>query len=144
MQGKQIIVDIVVVIVLPLLFLGGYYSLKSDDGVFLSLTEPTVAVQPGEEGQELGAKTATALVLLRSIPPELDQSLFNDPAYLMLRDYRVTIPTIPLGRANPFTPPPVLESLSRFSRSADALPVVVAPTAASSAKAAALKGSVTK
>lgn len=136
MMAKQIITDIVVVIILPLLLIGGYYSFKSEDGALLSLASPSVAMVPGDGGQELGVKTTTALELLRSIPRELDQSLFNDPAYLMLKDYQVTIPTIPLGRVNPFTPPSVLVNLSRSARASNAATAhEVAPnTPSSSAK----------
>lgn len=130
MAGKQILTDIIVVVMFPLLLIGGYFSFKSEDGALLSLAAPAVATTPGAEGQKLGEKTATALVLLRSIPQELNQSLFTDPAYLMLKDYRVTIPTIPLGRANPFTPPPELENLSRFSKSSDTTPVQGIPASA--------------
>lgn len=143
MMGKQIITDIVVVIILPLLLLGGFYWFKTDDGSLLSFAAPT-EIAPGDEGQELGVKTTNALTLLRSIPSQLDQSLFNDQAYLMLKDYRVTIPTVPLGRSNPFTPPPVLENLQQLSRGSDAAPVrEVKPTPLSSAKVDALKKSGT-
>ncbi len=132
MMAKQIITDIVVVIILPLLLIGAYYSFKGDNGTLLSLVSPSVATAPGEGGQALGVKTTTALVLLRTIPKELNQSLFSDPAYLMLKDYQVTIPTIPLGRINPFTPPPTLLDLSRSSRSANAAPTrEVSPVAPS-------------
>lgn len=134
MMAKQIITDIVVVIILPLLLIGAYYSFKGEDGALLSIVSPSVTAAPSEGGQALGAKTANALALLRSMPSELDQSLFSDPAYLMLKDYQVTIPTIPLGRTNPFTPPPALLDLSRSSRSSNA-PTTreVTPTAPSSA-----------
>jgi hypothetical protein len=141
MMGKQIIIDIVVVIVLPALLIFGYYEFKSEDGALLSLASPTIATQEGHSGPPLGEKTANALALLRSIPTELSQSLFSDPAYLMLKDYRVSIPSVTLGRSNPFTPPPALEVLSRFSRTADGVPVrEVTPTApATSAKVDTLK-----
>lgn len=136
MMAKQIITDIVVVVILPLLLIGAYYSFKGEDGALLSLASPSVATAPGEGGQALGTKTTTALVLLRSIPRELDQSLFSDPAYLMLKDYQVTIPTIPLGRINPFTPPAALMNLSRSSRSVNAATTREAsiPTPSSAAK----------
>lgn len=116
MMVKQIIVDIVVVVILPALLIGGYYLLKNSDEALLSFVSPTVL----PEGQDLGVKTKNALLLLRSIPPTLDQSLFSDPAYLMLKDYQVTIPTIPLGRTNPFTPPAILENISRSMRNSTA------------------------
>lgn len=141
MVGKQFITDIVVVVVLPLFLIGGYYIFQSNDGALLSFAAPTTTNTSGQEGQELGAKTVNALALLRSIPTDLDQSLFSDRAYLMLKDYQVTIPTVPLGRANPFTLPPALESISRFSRTSNTAPVVVAPASANSAKMNDLKGS---
>jgi hypothetical protein len=116
MMGKQIIVDIVVVVILPALLIGGYYLFKNSDDALLSFVSPTTL----PAGQDLGAKTKNALILLRSIPPTLDQSLFNDPAYLMLKDYQVTIPTISLGRVNPFTPPAILENISRSTRNSTA------------------------
>jgi hypothetical protein len=38
----------------------------------------------------------------------------------MLKDYQVTIPTISLGRVNPFTPPAILENISRSTRNSTA------------------------
>lgn len=116
MIGKQILTDIAVVLIFPLLLIWGFYSLNKEDGALLSLAAPAIATHEGVEAEQLGSKTKEALERLRSIPTELNQSLFSDPAYLMLRDYQVTIPTVPLGRPNPFTPPQVIENLSRASR----------------------------
>ena len=104
MPAKQTLIDILVVLVLPLLLVGGYYAFKTDDSALLSF------VSSGEEtaagGDELGAKTKMALVMLGSI--QLDDSLFTDPSYLALREYRVTIASSTLGRKYPFSPPPVI------------------------------------
>lgn len=126
MMGKQIITDIIVIILFPALLIGGYYYFSSSDGALLSFVSPSAT--NGGADPDLGVKTANALSLLRTIPSELDQSLFSDPAYLMLKDYQVTIPTIALGRTYPFTPPPVLENITRSSKfSAPSVKTVAPP-----------------
>ena len=113
MMGKQVVVDIAVVLVTFGALIGVYYFFKGNDDALLSLVATPAAVQPGEGGGR-GSKTETALVMLQSI--KLDDSIFSDPAYLALKQYQVTIPTVPLGRQYPFTPPPILLERSRIGK----------------------------
>lgn len=109
-MAKQLLIDILVVLVVPILFIGGYYFFKADSAELLS-SLPLIAGTQGEVDPELGKKTEVALALLSSI--EFDDSLFSDPAYLLLKKYTVEIPSVELGRSFPFTPPPVLLQMSR-------------------------------
>ena len=105
MKGKQTIIDIVVVLVIPLAIVAGFYFWKTDNtpSLLLSFVAPDSAAKPGEE---LGAKTKAALATLRSI--NFDVSLFDDPVYQSLKDFPSTIATTTLGRPYPFTLPDVL------------------------------------
>lgn len=72
----------------------GFFA-KSDSGALLSsqATPETTAVS-----REL-LSTLSDLKRLK-----LDNSLFTDPAFLSLVDFRVDIPLQPVGRDNPFAP----------------------------------------
>ncbi len=103
-KGGKAAFDIVAVLLVPLLLAGGYYFWSGDeDSALLSL------VVTKQDGQEFGAKAKAALEKLRSI--KMDGSLFEDPAYLSLKEFHVDIDmVIPLGRPYPFTPPDVLRN----------------------------------
>ncbi len=139
MNIKQFIFDIVVVGVIPLLFLGGYFAFKKSDTDLLSSVLPPSMLAPGQAKEELGAKTKTALVTLKSI--QLNDSLFADPAYLALREYPVTIATTTLGRTNPFVPPPAIVELQRRAKGSSS---VVTPTTPISVKLDTIKQGVPK
>lgn len=51
--------------------------------------------------QAVGAKVLNLLNEIKSL--KIDNSFFNDVSYKTLRDYSVQIPTLPVGRANPFS-----------------------------------------
>ncbi len=108
-MAKQFLIDVLVVLITPILFIGGYYFLKTDSSALLSAT-PFIGTQ-NEVDPELGKKTEVALALLSSI--QFDDSLFSDPAYLLLKKYTVEIPSADLGRSFPFTPPQVLVDIKR-------------------------------
>lgn len=54
--------------------------------------------------QAVGAQVLNLLHEITSL--KIDTSIFKDPAYLTLRDYTVLIPSLPVGRVNPFAPLP--------------------------------------
>lgn len=119
MNTKQTIIDIVIVLIVPLVIVAGFYYWKQEDSPsLLSLIAPTLAAKPGEETKELGAKVKVALATLNTI--KLDNSIFNDPVYQSLRDFPVTIATTTLGRDYPFTLPESVREKERRSGSSDA------------------------
>jgi len=42
---------------------------------------------------------------------KIDNEFFNNPVYKTLRDYSVEIPSLPVGRSNPFSPVPGMAPL---------------------------------
>ncbi len=52
----------------------------------------------------VGSQVLNLLNQIQSL--RIDTSLFTDPGYLTLRDYTVPIPTVSVGRPNPFAPLP--------------------------------------
>lgn len=111
MFGKQALVDLVIVMTIPLLVLGGYF-VWFRNAQSTEIVSPTAWLDKNEvAANQPGAKTEAALKILRSI--RLDDSLFKDPAYLILKTYVVNIPEVPLSRPFPFTAPPaVLERIN--------------------------------
>jgi hypothetical protein len=109
MIGKQIVIDILVVITLPILLIGGYFLWfrTNDSALLLSSLAPTTEAEPG-------AKTKQALDTLKSLT--LDDSLFVDPAYNALIAYNVVVPPATTSRAYPFTPPTVIEERIRQAK----------------------------
>lgn len=109
-MAKQLLIDVLIVLVVPVLLIGGYYIFKTDGAELLDVV-PSFAGAQNEVDPELGKKTEAALALLSGI--HLDDSIFTDPAYLMLKKYTVQIPSVELGRSNPFTSPQVLIDMNR-------------------------------
>jgi len=124
MTGKQALIDMLVVLVAPLLLIGGYYYFKSGDDALLSLGSGVAT--PGRDGGELGEKTTLALAMLKSI--DFDVSLFQDPAYLSLQDFSVTVASTTLGRPYPFTSPPEIRELLRRSLIGQSSGQVISPS----------------
>lgn len=119
MNGKQTIIDIAVVLLIPLIIVVGFYFWKQDDAPsLLSIIAPGLAAKPGTEGNDLGAKTKIALATLNSI--KLDNSIFNDPVYQSLRYFPVTIETSSLGRDYPFSMPEGIRSKETKTAVSDA------------------------
>ena len=128
-MGKQAFVDLLIVLVIPALIVGAYFVWfrGGESTVLLNSTawqdkDQVAANQPG-------AKTELALKTLRTI--HLDDSLFKDPAYLSLKTYTINIPSVPVSRPFPFTPPPeVIERLreSHFTPKNSITPQVTSGT----------------
>ena len=112
MMGKQAFVDLLIVLVLPVLIVGAYFVWfrGADSNVLLSATSGQATIPANQPG----AKTELALKTLKTI--HLDDSLFKDPAYLSLKTYTINIPSVPVSRPFPFTPPPAVLERLRESR----------------------------
>ena len=112
-MGKQIMIDILVVLLVPVILIGGYYFWKTNDGTLLSFVSSDITL-PGDEDKELGAKTKLALVTLNSI--DFNAEFFKDEAFASLRDLTATVSTTPLGREYPFTSPELIKKLIKNSK----------------------------
>ncbi len=92
---KGIIAGIIILVILALVYFyisGGYAP--ADNG---SLSEA-----PTAESEAVGVRTLSLLNQIKSL--HIDKAMFDDPAYRTLTDYSITIPEVPVGRANPFAP----------------------------------------
>jgi hypothetical protein len=56
------------------------------------------------DSSDVGSQVLTLLNQINSL--NIDTSLFTDPGYQTLRDYSVAIPSVNVGRPNPFAPLP--------------------------------------
>ena len=119
MKGKQTIIDIVVVVLVPLAIVSGYYFWKQSDSTsLLSLIAPSLMARPCEEVNDVGAKVTVALATLNTI--KLDNSIFTDPVYNSLRDFSVIIATTTIGRDYPFSLPQSIIDKERNRQTNDA------------------------
>ena len=109
-MAKQLLIDVLMVITIPIFVIGGYFLwFRGDDTALLS-APPILGANPLIESA--GAKTKQALDTLSGIA--LDGSLFADPAYIALEQFNVVYPTsTPLSRKYPFTPSPIIEERLR-------------------------------
>ena len=81
-----------------LLFVGYTVVFKEDESLTGIESSGTFSVEAELETQRLLA-TSNELKLLN-----IDGSLFSDPLFASLRDFRVELGTEPSGRPNPFSP----------------------------------------
>ena len=110
-MGKQILIDILVVITLPILIIGVYFlAFRTNDPIIIA-APPVLGASVVEEP---GVKTKQALDTLKGL--SLDGSLFTDPAYTSLQPFVVGIPSASTSRKYPFTPPPIIEERIRQSK----------------------------
>lgn len=86
------------VLVVTVLFVGGYFGFFSGSGSSALLTTTSADTEASKVSTELLATIGD----LKGIT--LDTKLFSDPAYTSLVDFHVDIPLQPLGRNNPFSP----------------------------------------
>jgi hypothetical protein len=83
--------------ILVILGVGGYFAYNAGgDPALLTSTETASATS------EVSRELLSTLSDLRTI--SLDESVFSDPAFVSLVDFRVAIPLEPIGRENPFAP----------------------------------------
>ena len=81
----------------------GYFYYK---GVSSGSSSSAGVVEQGPDTSTVGSQVLSLLSQIKSL--KIDTSLFGDPAYQTLRDYSVPIPSVPVGRLNPFAPLPGL------------------------------------
>jgi len=97
-HNKLLFLGIVVLIV------GGiWFGLSSSSA---PVTEPLTAVSPTSTGSptqdSADQQLVASLLALKSVT--LSGTIFQDPAFLALKDFSTTIVAEPVGRANPFAP----------------------------------------
>lgn len=114
-NARQLIFDIMIVLSVPILFVGGYFIWFRDASGPL-LSSGYEELKSGENNP--GATTKVALQTLNSIT--LNSSLFTDPSYQSLRTFTVEIPTSELYRKYPFTPTTEIFEMLRRNTSAPA------------------------
>lgn len=88
---------IVITIVVIFLAIGYFYWSGSKPAESLTL-------DLGEDGQIVGARVFRLLNEIDSL--SIDSSFFSDRSYKTLVDHSVVIPTLSVGRSNPFSPVP--------------------------------------
>ena len=90
--------------IIGLLFAGGlliYTIFFKDQGV---TTSSLLVSKRADTGSESVAVTELLLVLKGLEGLSLDTSIFADRAYRSLKDYSVSIDSVPQGKENPFAP----------------------------------------
>jgi hypothetical protein len=94
---KQTLIDILVVVVIPVVLVFGYF--------FVWKQAPTEDANfaPGKELEARGAKVREALNIIHNI--NFDGSMFTDQLFLALEDQTVPVASETIGRTNPFIPP---------------------------------------
>jgi hypothetical protein len=110
MFAKQALIDLGIVLLVPVILVGGYFVWGSGGETALLSANPNANLSPDQPG----AKTKLALDTLGGTT--LDDSLFRDEAFTTLTAYNVTIPEVDLSRDYPFTPPPIIEEKLRQAR----------------------------
>lgn len=98
-SSKNAIIAIVVILVL---FMGGYFYLKGtpSDSALSSLG---IVGGPGEGDADASIKGSQILLLLSQIKSiNIDTSIFNNQMYKSLIDYTVEVPQQNVGKVNPF------------------------------------------
>lgn len=96
---KQILFDMLIVMVVPALIIIGYITMHNIGG-----TQDLIQTITGNntpKADELGARTTMALNELEKI--QLDSSIFALTEFKSLKFSQVEIKDEPIGRKNPFT-----------------------------------------
>lgn len=107
---KQVLLDILIVLVAPVILVAGYLYFGADQISSLLFVAPLdIAALPGGNGEEMGTKSKAALNELKSI--HFDEALFSDPTFLSLIDFTGTISTTTVGRRYPFSTPDEVKML---------------------------------
>jgi hypothetical protein len=88
---------IAVIVIIALVGLGYFYY-------YGSTATPSSSISSTDVNAAVGDQVLNLLNQIKSL--NIDTSLFNDAGYLTLRDYSVPIPTLNVGRPNPFAPIP--------------------------------------
>ena len=110
MLAKQALIDLGIVLLVPVLVVGGYLLWGNGGESALLSATPNANLSPDMPG----AKTKLALDTLSGIT--LTDALFKDEAFTSLTAFTVTIPQVELSRDYPFTPPAIIEEKLRQAR----------------------------
>jgi hypothetical protein len=114
-MNKQILTDIMVVLIAPVCFIALYHFLLEREVTtdeLLAIANPALVAAPGSEQHALGEKSKALLNELRSI--NFDESVFSDPVFLSLVDFTPPYASSTVGRPYPFSAPSeVLEIIRR-------------------------------
>ena len=98
-----IIVGVIVLIGAVIYFVSSKSSPTESRGLVTNGTAATAVTPSATPGSTIGREFVSMLLNLREIT--LDNSLFNDPAFISLNDYTITlVQPGGEGRANPFAP----------------------------------------
>ncbi len=89
-----------VLIIIVVAGLGYYY--------FYNNSTPAPTLTTTGMDSSVGAQVLGLLNQIQSL--HIDSSIFNDPGYKTLRDFSVAIPSVNVGRPNPFAPLPGMSS----------------------------------
>ncbi len=87
------------VLVVVALLIGGWYLFSGPSAAAPASTLTTTQVSGADPGQQTLVAT---LLTLRTV--KLDGTIFNNPAFLGLKDFSTQIVPEPVGRPNPFAP----------------------------------------
>lgn len=102
---KQLLIDIAVTILLPVLLVWGYNAWRADE-TFLVGKGNGIA-----EAVERGERVKRLLAEIESV--RLDASIFDDPVFRALEYYPVEIGTTTFGREFPFTTPEAIKAVKK-------------------------------
>lgn len=92
----------IVVLIIMALVLGGYFYWSGNSSSTQS--SGTSTLDASSDQAAVGVQVLNLLNQIQSL--RIDTSLFTDAGYRTLRDYSVPIPSVDVGRPNPFAPLP--------------------------------------
>jgi hypothetical protein len=104
---KQLLIDIVVVLGIPIAIVFAYYYIMGPEAGFLIVPDTFTSATPGADAT--GGHVEDVLTQLNSI--SFDKSIFDDEAFLSFEDYTKPISTTTIGREFPFTLPDELRAV---------------------------------
>jgi hypothetical protein len=119
MFGKQLFLDIIVIVSIPALLIGIYFLwFRAESGPLLSAKSEMLRVDPNEPGNQ----TKLALQSLQRIT--LNDAVFKSPSYFQLQIYTVEIKPSELSREYPFSPTVELSEMLRRTKVTTRTPIV--------------------
>ncbi len=90
------------ILILTVVLAGSFYSYSYFFGGATESSEVLSVTSPSPENGDVGGDLLVTLSDLRSM--KLEQSIFSDPAFQSLKNFRVELGSEPVGRDNPFAP----------------------------------------
>lgn len=105
-ERRKVIMEIAIAIALPIFVFAAIYMWQSGG-------MPNIDENGVDQNETRSAKVREALRLVERINP-LSDKIFRSAEWETLVDYTPEIPTVPLGRENPFTRPEGLNVAPQF------------------------------